>query len=257
MLRLLRKGLWQMANQQWNVCIPFARSNSSVPIATVCWDGWCSYSNREATSMFTVKFLSHYLILLLPPSKFLKEEKNRISSLFEWIKIILKILKLKDSLQTTGAIICFPGTNCLIPWFPPHTDTGHCCFDKKKVVIALVNDWQLAVCSSFRYHCIQVQHLVIYKPVLPSSTDGSPSIKNWLGCFLSPTTHNFYPTTILKKCFYSENLEILTAIICLHLTVLLPYIIKREISHQVQKVLFKAQCLLIFSMLFDMWLPTG
>lgn len=118
-LRLLRKGLWQMANQQWNVCIPFARSNSSVPMATVCRDGWCSYSNREPTCMFTVKFLSHYLILLLPPSKLLKEGKIRVSLFFEWIKIMLKILKSKDPLQTTGAIICIPGTNCLIPWFPP------------------------------------------------------------------------------------------------------------------------------------------
>lgn len=121
MLRPLRKGLWQMANQQWDVCIPLAWSNSSVPIATVCWDGWCSYSNREPTSMFTVKFLSHYLILLLPPSKLLKEEKNRVSLIFEWIQMMLKILKLRDPLQITGATICFPGTNCLMPWFPsPH-----------------------------------------------------------------------------------------------------------------------------------------
>lgn len=38
---------------------------------------------------------------------------------------------------------------------------------------------------------------------------------------------------------------------------LVPYIIKKEILHQAQKVLFKAQSLLIFSMLFAMWLPTG
>jgi len=31
---------------------------------------------------------------------------------------MLKILESKDPLQTTGAVICFPGRNCLIPWFP-------------------------------------------------------------------------------------------------------------------------------------------
>lgn len=42
------------------------------------------------------------------------------------------------------------------------------------------------------------------------------------------------------------------AIICLYLTVLIPYIIKREILHQAWKVLFKAESLLIFSILFAM-----
>lgn len=121
MLILLRKGLWQMANQQWNVCIPFAKSNSSVPIATVCWDGWCSYSNRANIHVHCKipKSLLNPSFTSLQTSK--RGKKNRIILFFEWIKTLLKILELKDPLQTTGARTCFPDTNCLIPWFPsPH-----------------------------------------------------------------------------------------------------------------------------------------
>lgn len=187
MLRLLRKGLWQMPNQQWNVCIPFARSNSSVPIATVCWDGWCSYSNREPTSMFIVKFLSHYLILLLPLSKLLKEEKIRVSLFFEWIKTKLKTLKLQDPLQTTGSYNVFPWYKSPHLMLPLSTVTGgHCRVTEKRA--ALFDEWCLEVCSFSRSHHTLAQHPVVYKPALPSGI---------LSCFLPPTTHHFYLTIIL------------------------------------------------------------
>lgn len=100
---------------------------------------------------------------------------------------------------------------------------GRCSFAKKRPVTVLLNESCLAVCRSSRSHCIQVECPVIYKPVLLSGI---------LSFFLAPTTHHFHTTTILKKYFYSENLQIFIAIICFHLTVLVPYIIKREILHQ-------------------------
>lgn len=141
----------------------------------------------------------------------------------------------------------------LVPWphlmIPLSTLTGgHCSFAKKRAVTVLLDGWCSAVCSSSRSHRTQVQHPVIYKPVLPSGV---------LGCSLSPTTHDSYPHYYFGEIFVSENLQICIAIICLRLTALVPYIIKREILHQARKVLFKAQSLLIFSTLFAMWLPTG
>lgn len=67
--------------------------------------------------------------------------------------------------------------------------------------------------------------------------------------FISQSFHWVYsvvsylppPTMIMKIYFYSENLHFFMEIICLHLTVVGPDIIKREILHQAQKVLFKAQ----------------
>lgn len=53
--------------------------------------------------MFTVKFQSYYLLFLLPPSKLLKQEKFQSSLFIEWIKIILKNIKMnRYTEQTTG-----------------------------------------------------------------------------------------------------------------------------------------------------------
>lgn len=131
-----------MANQQWNVCIPFARSNSSVPIATVCWDGWCSYSNRAKIHV-QCKIPKSLLNPSFTSLQTSKRGKNWIILFFEWIKTFLKILNLKDPLQTTGARTCLTDTNCLMPRFSsPH--------------------WQKTIAFLLKESCLCLPQLVMF-----------------------------------------------------------------------------------------------
>lgn len=116
-----------MANQHWNVCIPPARFSSSVPIATVCWDEWCSNSNREPTSILIVKFLSHYLTFYLPPPRLQKESKLQISSFLELIKILLKVSK--DSCRKLELQFAS---------LTPPLAGGHCCSPEKEICHSIV-----------------------------------------------------------------------------------------------------------------------
>lgn len=135
-----------------------------------------------------------------------------------------KNIKIERSAVDNWRYDLLPRHKLPLPMIPLSILTGgHCCFAKKGPVTVLLNESCLAVCRSCRSHCIQVQCPVIYKPVLLSSI---------LSFFSAPTTHHFHSTTILKKYFYSKNLQIFIAIICFHLTMLVSYIIKREILHQ-------------------------
>lgn len=176
--------------------------------------------------MFSVKFQGHYLILLLPPCKLLKEEKNGIILFFEWIKTSPKILELKDPLQTAGARTCLPDTNCLIPWFPPPHWLKSIAFLLKESCLCLPQ-WVM-------FGSLQLLQVPQYSSAAHSHLSQSFHWVYLVVSYLPP------PTRTLKINFHSEILHFFTEIICFHLTVLVPNI-KREILHQVQKVLFKAQ----------------
>lgn len=158
--------------------------------------------------MFSVKFLSHYLILLLPPWKLLKEGKYRIILFFEWIKALLKILALNDPLQTTRARTWLPDTNCLIPWFPsPHW---------LKVIAFLLRELSLPSSVGDVSQSAAAPGPTIFKWTTQSLIRQSFHWVYLVASYLPP------PTTILKINFYSEIMHFFIAIICFHLTVLAP-----------------------------------